>query len=55
MDLLLEISKKETLDYIDAFNTKVAFIPQVIKICKTKSIKDISLSMFVIFSFGIFC
>ena len=54
MDLLLEISKKETLDYIDAFNTKVAFIPQVIKICKTKSIKDF-LSMFVIFSFGIFC
>jgi MtN3 and saliva related transmembrane protein len=33
--------------------TTIAFIPQVYKVVSTKSTKDISLSMFVIFSIGI--
>lgn len=33
--------------------TTIAFVPQVIKVVKTKSTKDISLSMFSIFSFGV--
>ena len=37
-----------------AFCTTVAFLPQVIKIWKTRSTKDISLGMFSIFSAGIF-
>lgn len=37
-----------------AFCTTVSFLPQVIKIWKTRSTKDISLGMFSIFSAGIF-
>ena len=33
--------------------TTVAFIPQVIKIWKTKHARDISLGMFAIFSLGV--
>lgn len=55
MDLFIEISIIKTLGYLAAFCTTVAFIPQVIKIWKTKSTKDISLLMFVIFTFGVFC
>ena len=36
-----------------AFCTTVAFLPQVIRIWKTRSTKDISLGMFSIFSSGI--
>lgn len=34
--------------------TVIAFLPQVIKIWKTKSTKDISLGMFIIFCTGVF-
>lgn len=34
--------------------TTVSFIPQIIKILKTKHVRDISLYMFVILTFGIF-
>jgi len=33
--------------------TTSSFIPQIIKIIKTKSAKDVSLVMFIIISFGI--
>ena len=36
-----------------AILTSIAFVPQVIKIWKTKSAKDISLGMFVIFCTGL--
>ena len=35
------------------FLTTIAFIPQVIKIWKTKSAKDVSLPMFVAFTIGV--
>lgn len=35
--------------------TTCSFIPQVIKVIKTKSTKDISLWMFIMFSTGVFC
>lgn len=35
--------------------TTISFIPQLIQVVKTKSTKDISLPMFVIFSLGVLC
>lgn len=37
-----------------AFCTTVAFLPQVIKTWRTRSTKDISLVMFLVFTTGIF-
>ena len=42
------------LGYIAGFLTTIAFLPQVIKVWKTKSTKDISLWMFLIFNLGVF-
>jgi MtN3 and saliva related transmembrane protein len=36
-----------------AFCTTIAFLPQAIKTWRTRSTKDISLAMFLIFSIGI--
>ena len=41
------------LGYLAATCTTLAFIPQVIRTIKTHSTKDISLAMYLIFSFGI--
>tara|TARA_B100001971_G_C17692411_1_gene287693 strand:- start:12 stop:305 length:294 start_codon:yes stop_codon:yes gene_type:complete len=41
--------------FLAGFCTTIAFIPQVVKVWKTKSTKDISLSMFAIFTFGVLC
>jgi MtN3 and saliva related transmembrane protein len=49
------------MDYIELLGimagilTTTSFIPQVLHVLKTKSTKDISLSMFTIFSSGVFC
>jgi len=37
-----------------AFCTTAAFLPQVIKTWRTRSTKDISLAMFLVFTSGIF-
>jgi MtN3 and saliva related transmembrane protein len=37
-----------------AFCTTVAFLPQVLKTWQTRSTKDLSLSMFLVFTTGIF-
>lgn len=42
------------IGYVAALCTTVAFIPQVIYTLKTKSTKDISLYMYLIFSAGVF-
>ena len=42
-----------TLGFIAGILTTVAFIPQVIKIWKSKHARDISLGMFAIFSSGV--
>jgi len=41
------------LGYIAGTLTTVSFIPQVIKAWKTKSTRDISLEMFLIFTLGV--
>ena len=43
------------LGYLAGFLTTLAFVPQVIKTWRTKSTKDISLGMFLIFNLGVFC
>ena len=41
------------IGFFAAFCTTVAFLPQAIKVYKSKSTKDISLSMFLIFTIGV--
>jgi MtN3 and saliva related transmembrane protein len=41
------------IGFFSGFCTTIAFIPQVYKVWKTRSTKDISLSMFLIFTTGI--
>ena len=42
------------IGFFAAFCTTVAFLPQALKVYKTKSTKDISLLMFIIFTVGVF-
>jgi len=42
------------IGFFAAFCTTFAFFPQAIKVYKTKSTKDISLYMFIIFTIGVF-
>tara|TARA_Y100001958_G_C20632058_1_gene168575 strand:- start:81 stop:341 length:261 start_codon:yes stop_codon:yes gene_type:complete len=41
------------IGFFAAFCTTFAFLPQAIKVYKTKSTKDISLYMFLIFTLGV--
>lgn len=43
----------ETLGYFAGILTTIAFIPQVLQIYKTKSAKDVSLAMFLLFTLGV--
>jgi len=45
----------QILGYFAATLTTLAFVPQVTKIWKSRSAKDISLAMFLVFSLGVFC
>ena len=35
--------------------TTISFVPQLIKVVKTKSTQDISLAMFILFAIGVLC
>lgn len=43
----------EVLGYIAGSLTTLAFVPQVIQIYKSKSAKDVSLAMFLLFTIGV--
>jgi len=43
------------LGFIAAILTTCSFIPQLLKIIKTKSVKDISFEMFAMFLAGVTC
>ncbi len=45
----------EILGYIAATLTTLAFIPQVYRVLKTQDTRAISLTMYGIFSLGVFC
>ena len=44
----------EILGYISATLTTIAFLPQIIKTIQTKSAKDVSMGMCVLFTIGVF-
>ena len=44
----------QNIGFLAAILTTIAFIPQAVKIYKTKSTRDISLPMWLIFSVGVF-
>ena len=48
------MSAMTIIGFAAAFCTTIAFLPQVIKTWKTRSTKDISLGMFLLFASGIF-
>lgn len=43
----------EYIVFIAGFCTTIAFLPQIVKIVKTKSTKDVSLLMYVIYCIGV--
>ena len=45
---------QELVGSIAAFLTTVAFVPQAYKVFKTNQTKDLSLSLFIAFSLGVF-
>lgn len=45
----------ETIGYIAATLTTIAFVPQVVRIYQTKDTHSISIGMFVIFCSGLIC
>ena len=47
------MTKVELIGYIAGFLTTISFVPQVRRTLRTKSAKDISLSMFVAFTMGV--
>ena len=44
----------QSVGYLAAICTTIAFVPQAVKIYRSRSAKDISLPMWVIFSVGVF-
>ena len=44
----------DILGYCAATITTIAFLPQIIKTFQTKSAKDVSMGMFVLFTTGVF-
>lgn len=42
-----------TIGLLAAFSTTMAFLPQVVKIWRTKSVEDLSFGMFGLFTLGI--
>lgn len=45
----------DILGFVAAILTTCGFIPQLIKIIKTKSVKDVSFGMFAMFLAGVIC
>ncbi len=48
------MDKYTIIGLIAATCTTLAFLPQAIRVIKTKHTKDISLAMYVVFSIGVF-
>ena len=47
------ISLTDTIGFISATLTTIAFIPQVVRVWKTKSARDVSLGMYALFNTGV--
>ena len=44
----------EVIGFIAAFLTTIAFIPQVLKVLKTKSVEGLSLTTYLLYILGVF-
>ena len=44
----------ELIGFAAAFLTTIAFIPQVLQVCKTKSVEGLSFTTYIIFIIGVF-
>tara|TARA_B100000700_G_scaffold308227_1_gene385619 strand:- start:49 stop:372 length:324 start_codon:yes stop_codon:yes gene_type:complete len=53
--LVNKLMNADTLGYIAAFLTTIAFLPQLLKTLRTKSADDVSLLMLILFLTGVFC
>ena len=42
-----------TIGFVAAILTTVSFLPQVLKVWQTRSARDVSLSMYLLFSLGV--
>jgi MtN3 and saliva related transmembrane protein len=42
------------IGYAAAFSTTISFVPQLLRVIKLRSARDISLGMFLFFSWGVF-
>ena len=40
---------------VGGFCTTIAFLPQVLKVWKTRSARDVSLGMYAVFTIGVVC
>ena len=49
------ISSIELVGHFAAFCTTVSFLPQAIKVVRTKDTASLSLSMYLLFSIGVLC
>ena len=49
----MELNVIEIIGYIAAFCTTISFLPQAVRVIKTKHTKDLSLLMYSIFNVGI--
>jgi MtN3 and saliva related transmembrane protein len=54
MSAILMQSGVEVLGYAAAFCTTVAFVPQLVRVVRRRSARDVSLPTFLLFSIGVF-
>jgi MtN3 and saliva related transmembrane protein len=49
----LDAARSEQLGYVAAFCTTVAFVPQLVRVLRRRSARDVSLPTFALFSIGV--
>jgi MtN3 and saliva related transmembrane protein len=52
--MLLSSFAVENLEFVAAFCTTAAFVPQLVRVLRLRSARDISLPTFLLFSVGVF-
>jgi MtN3 and saliva related transmembrane protein len=52
--MVLSTQAVENIGFMAAFCTTIAFVPQLVRVLKLRSARDISLGTFLLFSVGVF-
>ena len=47
------VAYQELFGFVAAALTAISFVPQVIKICRFRSVKDLSISMYIIYTLSV--